>query len=492
MPNDKSDRGRYPVLSSLREMLGLQGDTFISAMKEAVWVPGGVDQLADIIIQSLSIEDQYRLAQELPDEPEVMALIGRLLIALNDHPKRQELGASVIKRAEKLGERATRFLSPYNWYPPVDQIRTILVSPYRLHGASIMMRMQWGGDFEGIEAVWMVRFAAGDLGEVYFLAEDTDKGPLNEMKWMEISMDQALSLITSVAMLQSSVNNGFPFDGMAGVGLWMVLAGDREVAPWIDAAYALEVDRLSAEETALAEMNAVSAGDYLAAYDLMDVCARPDDILEYIANKVEEAKTQGELWRLDASTALDTEKGTQVNVRAWYRTDSEIVDRSYLVRLGEDANGYWRITGLEQLAEEGLGETEVEQYLAHHPQYYAELEVVDMEEMADAMSEPPHGQTSNAVHFSAGPEFDYRQPYDLGRSRDMHWTVTMGDDLAVLVWASNELSLRREVARLQEEGAAGSVIRTGVMDILMLDRVQDAADQGAEPVRILLDSLDVK
>lgn len=492
MSNDKFDRGGYPVLSSLREMLGLEGDAFVSAMKEAVWVPGGVDQLADIIIRSLSPDDQCRLTQELPDEPEVMALIGRLLMALNEHPKRKELGESVMKRAKKLGERAQQYLSPDNWYPPVEDIRTILVSPYRLHAASIMMRMQWGGEFDGIEAMWMIRFAAGDSGEVYFITEDIDKEPLNEMRWMEISMDQALSLIASVSMVQSAVQNHFPFDGMVGVGLYAVLLGGCEVNPWVDSAYLLEAQSLTPQEVALAELNALGSDDYLAAYDLLDASARPGDVLQYLHEQVNESKTQGDLWRLDASLVVEEENYAVVSVRAWYRTDEEIVDRAYQMTLAPDANRFWRIIKMELVAEAGLEDAQLGQYLANHPRYYTELTVADMEVLAETMSDPPQGQSLNAVHFSSGPEYDYRRPYDIGTSRDMHWTVILGEDITVLVWASNELSLRREIARLQDEGAVGEPLRSGVMDLLMLDVVQNAADEGPQQVELLLGAADAE
>lgn len=488
MSNDKSDKDGYPVLSTLREMLGLEGDAFVSAMKEAVWVPGGVDQLADMIIRSLSPDDQYRLARELPDVPEVMALVGRLLIALNEHPSRKSLGDSVLERAHKLGPKAVHYLSPYSWYPPIDKIRTILVSPYRLHAPSIVMRMQWGGEFEGIEAVWMIRFASGDLGEAYFVTEETDKAPLDEMPWMEITMDQALSLITSVGLVQSAVNNRFPFDGMTGVGLWMVLAGGREVAPWVDAVFALESEALSPEETALAEINALSAADYLAAYDLLDPTGRPEDVLQYINDQVEAAKTQGELWRLDAGPAEQESGRARVVLRAWYRSEAGLLDRAYEMILGLDADSHWRIQRMDVVAEEAVAEDQVAQYLANNPRYYTQLRVHDMEELADSMSGPPVSQSDGAVHFSSGPDFDYRLAYDIGASQDLTWTVVLDSDVSVVVWANNELLLRREVARLQEEGAAGDMLRSGVMDLFTLDQVQEAADNSSERLESLLES----
>jgi hypothetical protein len=237
---------------------------------------------------------------------------------------------------------------------------------------------------------------------------------------------------------------------------------------------------------ALAELNALGSDDYLAAYDLLDASARPGDVLQYLHEQVNESKTQGDLWRLDASLVVEEENYAVVSVRAWYRTDEEIVDRAYQMTLAPDANRFWRIIKMELVAEAGLEDAQLGQYLANHPRYYTELAVADMEVLAETMSDPPQAQSLNAVHFSSGPEYDYRRPYDIGTSRDMHWTVILGENITVLVWASNELSLRREIARLQDEGAVGEPLRSGVMDLLMLDVVQNAADEGPQQVELLL------
>lgn len=488
MPNDKSDNRRRPVLSSLREMLGLEGDAFTSAMKEAVWVPGGVDQLADIIVRSLSMDDQFRLTQELPDVPEVMALVGRLLIALNDHPDRKELGQAVMERAQKMGPEAVHYLSPYSWYPPVDQVRSVLVSPYRLHAPSLMLRMIWGGEFEGIEAVWMIRFGADDLGEVYFVTDDGEKAVFEETQWVELDMEQALSLVTAAGLVHSAVNHRFPFDGMTGVGLWMVLAGGREVAPWIDAAFALESDALTPVETALAQVNALNAGDFLAAYDLLDPETRPEEIVPYIEERGQEREGQGELWRLDADPRPEEGGEIHVGLRGWYRLDQAMVDRHMEMALRRDGDGHWRIRRMETVGEETVSAEQVDQYLANHPRYYAQLAIGDLEQLAELLPGPASGQSEHAVHFSSGPDFDYRRPFDIGESQDLTFTIVLDDEVFVMVWARDEILLHREIARLQSNGAAADVIRSGVMDLVTLERVQEAAEVGSEAVIRLLDA----
>ncbi len=486
MSSDKSYRSGHQVLNTLREMLGLEGDAFISAMREAVWVPGGVDQLADLIVRSLSPDDQYRLTEELPDVPEVMALTGRLLLALNTHPGRQALGQEILQRARKVGPEALRYLSPYTWYPPVDQIRTVLVSPYRLHAPSLMLRMQWGGEFEGVEAVWMIRFGAGDLGEVYFVTDDTEKAPFEEMQWIELTMEKALSLITSAGLVSSAVSNHFPFDGMTGVGLWMVLAGGREVAPWIDSAYALEMEPLSAKQAALAELNALNVGDFLAAYDLLDPENRLQDVLKYIEETAAERSQQGELWRLDSGPVTETGDTATLVLRGWYRQGSHMVDRAWETDLRRDGEGHWRVRRMDVVSEETVNEDHVDQYLRNHPRYFAQLAIEDMENLAELMPGPPDGQTDRAVHFSSGPDFDYRNPYDIAQSQDVNFTIVLDDEAFAIVWASNEILLHREISRLQEQGAAAEVILSGVTDLVTAERIQDATDEGSQAVNRLL------
>lgn len=489
MSHDKDDTEKFRVLSSLREMLGLEGDSFISAMREAVWVPGGVDQLADIIVRSLSTEDVYRLTRELPNEPEVMALVGRLLVTLNDHPEREALGQSVIARARKLGPKALHYLSPYSWYPPTDEIATILVSPYRLHSSSLMMRMQWGGSYDGIEAVWMIRFGAGDIGEAYFITEELDKAPFVDMKWVEVTMDEALSLITAVGMVQSAVNNRFPFDGMTGVGLWMVLAGGREVRPWIDGSFVLEAEELSPEEVALAEMNALNAGDFLAAYDLLMPEARPEDVLDYIGQQVAAMDETGDLWRLHNESAAVYDGRAILQLRAWYRVGDEMIDRILTLDLVRGSDGHWRIHQMDMLSEEAVEDSQIAQYLARHMRYYAVLSVYDMEGLAELLPGPPNQQTARAIHFSAGPDFDYRCAFDIGNSQDLMWTVILDQENHLIVVARDEIALRRETARLQDEQAVGETRRTGVIDLFTLEAAQHTAEDGVEAVERLLSSL---
>jgi hypothetical protein len=486
MSNDKSDRGGRPVLTTLREMLGLEGEAFIGAMKEAVWVPGGVDQLADMIIRSLSVEDQYRLTRELPDVPEVMALIGRLLLALNDHPRRKDLGAEVIARAQQLGQQAINYLSPYSWYPPVDKIKSIRVSPTRLESSTITLRMQWGDEYEGIEAVWVIRFAAGELGEVYFSTDEADAEGLDELPWMTLDMDQALSLITAAGMVQSAVNSRFPFDGMAGVGLWMVLAGGREVRPWIDGSFELEAHPLGPQEVALAEVNALSAGDYLAAYDLCHADWRNEDVLEYIAERIKERPATGELWRLDAGPVEQKGGAPSVTLRAWYRVDEGLVDRAYEVDLLADEAGRWRIARMDLIQEGSVDEAERDQYLANNLRYYAQLPVLDMEELAELMPGAPVSQSGGAVHFVSGADVDYRHPYDIAKRQDLTWTVNLNGDITILVSASDEILLRREVQRLQDEDAAGDILGSGTLDLALLDQISEAANEGADRLEHLL------
>lgn len=488
MSNDKVDRGGRPVLTTLREMLGLEGDAFIDAMKDAVWVPGGVDQLADMIIRSLSVEDQYRLTRELPDVPEVMALVGRLLLALNEHPRRKELGAEVIARAQKLGEQAFNYLSPYSWYPPADKIESIRVTPTRLESSTVMMRMQWGGEFSGIEAVWVVRFAAGELGEVYFSADDSDTAALDKMTWLTLTMDQALSLITAAGMVQAAANNRFPFDGMAGVGLWMVLAGGREVQPWIDGSYELQATALTSQEVALAEVNALNAGDYLAAYDLGHPDRRSSDVLEYISECISRGAENGELWRLDAGPVVE-EKGTASgNLRTWYRVGERLVDRAYAVELTTDEAGRWRILRRELIQEQPVDEAELSQYLTNNLRYYAQLPVADMEELAELMPGAPISQSGGAVHFATGSEVDYRRPYDIAQGQELTWTVNLNGDLTILVAAGDEILLRREITRLQDEGAVGEIQRSGTLDLTLIEKIREAANDGADHLDHLLDT----
>lgn len=489
MSNDKSDRGGRPVLTTLREMLGLEGEAFTAAMKEAVWVPGGVDQLADMIIGSLSVEDQYRLTRELPDVPEVMALIGRLLIALNDHPKRQALGEEVISRAQRLGDSAIQYLSPHSWYPAAEKIRTVLVSPTRLVSSTLVLRMLWGDEFEGIEAVWLLRFAAGDRGEVYFSTDDADKSDLDEMSWMTLTMKDALRLIAAVEMVQSATSKHFPFDGMAGVGLWMVLTRGRDVRPWIDGSYALQAEPVSPQEVALAALNALNAGDYLAAYDLQHPNLRPPDILEYLQHCTDERPRSGDLWRLDAGPVDERNGGAAaVMVRAWFQSAAGLIDRAYDVELTCDEAGHWRITRLDLVDEQAVGDSARDQYLANHLRYYVQLPVLDMEELADLMPGSPVSQSGGAVHFVAGPDMDYRRPYDVARSQELTWTVNLNSNLNILVSGSNELLLRREVVRLQSEGAVGDIVRSGTMNLDIMDKIQEAATNGSDRLTDLLDA----
>ncbi len=490
MPNDRDDKGRFRVLPSLYEMLGLTSDAFVGAMKEAVWVPGGVDQLSDIIIRAFGQNELARIIQELPDIPEVMALIGRILIALNDYPERETLGQEVIARARQAGPAAIRYLSPYSWYPPVEEIREFLVSPYRLHAASLMMRMRWGGTFEGIEAVWVLRFAAGSSGEAYFVTDGAEQQAFDEMQWQPITMEDALGLITLVGLVQSAVNNQFPFDGMTGVGLWMVLAGGREVRPWIDASYALETEPLSAENAARAYVNALNNGDYAAAYDLLAPDARPDDILDYIEQESADMPAAGDLWRLDAETRVPADHRPTLVAEAWYWTDDQLWERQTEMEMVRDADQHWRIARIDVKSERALDESSVERYLGQYPRYYAILPIQDIEDLVDLLPAPPTRGGEGVVHFSDGPEFDYREPFDMGASRDVDWTIILGEPGYVMIFARDELLLRRELTRLQDDEAVGDVARTGVVDLLTEDRIQRAAEDGPDALKGLLDRLD--
>ncbi|NMP20891.1 hypothetical protein [Sulfobacillus harzensis] len=482
MARDKEDKGKFRVLASLGQMLGLTGDAFVNAMKEAVWVPGGVDQLADLIVRTLSPDEVARLIQELPDVAEVMALIGRLLIALNDRPDREALGRSVIQRARQLGPEAVKFLSPYSWYPPVDQIQEILVSPYRLHAASLMMRMRWGGPYEGIEAIWLLRFSAGAIGEAYFVTDSEQQDVFKDMVWKTLTMDEALSLLTLVGMVQSAVNNRFPFDGMVGVGLWMVLAGGREVKPWIDGSYLLENEILTPLEVAMAYENARNNADYAACYDMLMDEARPTDILDYIAAQERDQAQTGDLWRLQGEILDESSDAVRVALHGWYRPDEEeLVERVTTALLRRDSQGYWRIAAMSVSEEGPVNDADLAQYLAMNPRYFALAPVEDMDALAELLPGPSSLQQQPGVfHFSQGMEFDYRRSFDIGSANDMEWTLMADEPQFLLIFARDEVSLRRELARLEHEQAIGQPDRLGVVDLPGQEAMQDAAEEGVD------------
>lgn len=490
MARDKDDKNKFRVLASLGQMLGLTGDAFINAMKEAVWVPGGVDQLADLIVRTLSPDEVARLVQELPDVPEVMALIGRLLIALNDRPDREALGRSVIQRARELGPDALKYLSPYSWYPPADHIEEILVSPYRLHAASLMMRMRWGGSYQGIEAIWLLRFSAGAIGEAYFITDVEQHQVFDEMAWKSLTMDEALSLITLVGMVQSAVNNRFPFDGMVGVGLWMVLAGGREVQPWIDSSYLLEQEPLSPIEVGLAYMNALNNDDFAAGYDMLMEDARPADILDYIRDKVQEAAGRGELWRLEAEVQEEQAEAVTLALHGWHRGEDGLVDRQTEVSLRRDDQGHWRIVRIRVTQEEPVNDEELAQYLARHIRYFALMPVMDMEVLADLLPGPSSLDQEGVFHFSQGTEFDYRRPFDIGTANDLEWTLLADEPEYLIVFARDEVTLRREVARLQQNRAAGEPDRLGTVALPQQEVIRHLAEEGLDALFEFFEGLD--
>lgn len=490
MARDKDDKSKFRVLASLGEMLGLTGDAFINAMKEAVWVPGGVDQLADLIVRTLSPDEVARLVQELPDVPEVMALIGRLLIALNDRPDREALGRSVIQRARQLGSEALKYLSPYSWYPPVDQIEEILVSPYRLHAASLMMRMRWGGSYRGIEAIWLLRFSAGAIGEAYFITDAEQHEVFDEMAWKSLSMEEALSLITLVGMVQSAVNNRFPFDGLVGVGLWMVLAGGREVRPWIDSSYLLEQEPLSPVEVGLAYMNALNNDDFAASYDMLLEGARPDDILDYIQDKAQEAGHRGELWRLQAEVLEEHAEAVTLALHGWHRVEDRLVDRNTEVSLRRDDQGYWRIVRSHVTQEEPVKDADLAQYLVRHVRYFALMPVTDMEVLAELLPGPSSLDQEGVFHFSQGTDFDYRRPFDIGTANDLEWTLLADEPEYLMIFARDEVTLRREVARLQQHRAAGEPDRLGTVDLPQQEVLRDLAEEGLDALFEFFEGLD--
>lgn len=486
MPRD-DEKGKFRVLASLGHMLGLTGDAFISAMKEAVWVPGGVDQLADLIIRTLSTDDVARLVQELPDVPEVMALVGRLLISLNDWPGRADLGQQVIERARAVGPDAVQYLSPYSWYPPVDQIEEILVSPYRLEGASLVLRMRWGGSYQGIEAVWLLRFGAGMVGDAYFITDPEQSTGFESMTWQPLTMDQALQLITLLGLVHSAVNDRFPFDGMVGVGLWMVLAGGREVRPWIDASFFLERDALSGVEVALAYGNALNNSDYAAAFDLLANGTRPDDILDYIRDAVEARKQAGDLWRLDAEVQDEGTDTLHLVLHGWYRTQAGLVARETAISVARDGAGQWRVSRVATTAEQAVPDRERDQYLAGNPRFYALLPVYRMEALADMLPGPSALQQEGVLFFAQGTDVDYRRPFDLGAANSMAWTLMSAESGYLIVFARDEVSLRREVARLQQQQAVGEADRLGVVDLMGQEALQEAAASGLDAVFGLID-----
>lgn len=488
MADDKRKTGKVRALKTIGDMLGLTGEPFKGAMREAVWVPGGVDQLADMIIRSLSSNDLVRLIDELPDFPEVMALIGRLLIALNDHPDREAVGHRVTARARVLGSEAMRFLSPHAWYPSAEHIDEILVTPYRLHGASVMVRMKWGGQFAGIEALWMLRFAAGLTGEVYFMNEEPDQGSFDDMLWQSITMDQALGLIALVGMVQSAVNNRSPFDDMTGVGLWMVLAGGREVRPWIDCSYALEHEPLDAVEVALVYVNALNSEDYLAAYDVLDTESRPQDVLAFIAGEVESLERQGTLWRLEVFSDECRETDADVKLYQWFWTGIAIEQRELSLHLRVDDQEHWRIQRVEALSATPLPDRVLQAYLTRHHRFYGLYSVSDIDALAHAMDMDPEYETESVVGFSSGPEFDYRRPFDIGNSSDLDWIVLLEGKGELLVFARDEILFRREVSRLQQQQLIGNALQTGTADLLRKEQMELTAEQGSEALGKLLET----
>lgn len=489
MPKDRDDSKRPRILTALRDMLGLPGDAFLGAMKEAVWVPGGVDQLADIVVRSFSGEDLVRLIDELPDDPEMMALIGRILVTLSEHPDREALGQAVMERARAAGPKAVQYLSPYSWYPPKDQIEEILVSRHRLHDSHVTLRMRWGGEYQGIEAIWHISYAIGEVGEVYFVTEEASSSGYDESAWQTIDLDHALGLITAAGMVQSAVNNRFPFDGMTGVGLWMVLAGGREVIPWIDAAYALEHDEATARETVLAEGNALSAGDLLLAYDLLDPSLRPADVLDYIDEQMARRPELGRLWRLDVEPNIDEDRAARMTLYGWYLRDGAIWDRVMAVETARDADSHWRIRRWDVTSERPLPDADLDQYLTMHPRYFAVLPVYDLESLAELLPETSEQLHDGVLAFASGNAADYLKPYDVATSQAMLWMVMLEDDGQVVVVASDELSLRREVQHLAEQGAAGEPYQTGMMNLMDVEQLKAAAKEGPEALASLLDGL---
>ncbi len=489
MPKDREDSKRSRVLTALREMLGLPGDAFLGAMKEAVWVPGGVDQLADIVVRSFASEDLVRLIDELPDEPEMFALMGRILVTLSEHSEREDLGQEVMERARNAGPKAVQYLSPYSWYPPKDQIEEILVSYHRLHDSHVTLRMRWGGEYEGIEAIWHISYAIGEVGEVYFVTEEASSSGYDDAAWQPVDLDHALGLITAAGMVQSAVNNRFPFDGMIGVGLWMVLAGGREVIPWIDAAYALERDMPTAREVVLAEGNALSAGDLLLAYDLLDPSLRPNDVLDYIDEQMTRRPDLGRLWRLDVEPNIDEDRAARMTLYGWYLRDGAVWDRVMAVEAARDAASHWRIRRWDITSERRLPDADLNQYLSMHPYYFAALPVYDLEALAELLPETSESLHEGVLAFTTGEATDYLKPYDVATSQTMLWMVMLEDDGQVVIVASDELSLRREIQHLGDQGATGDAQQTGTLNLMDVERLKDAAKEGPEALAALLGSL---
>ncbi len=479
MSKDRFGAGGSSILGWLGDMLGLEEESLIWALKEAIQVPGGIDEIADLIIQNVSFADQIRLARELPEEPEVFALLGRLLVALQRHPGSFSLRTLVLARARRLGEPALQHLSPRSWYPDTEQIRTVWVSPDRLSSPFMMMRMQWGGEFEGLEALWLLRFGEGERSDAYFVAGDDETNRFAEMPWMELSLPQALSLIASTVLVQSAVEGAIAFDSMVGLGLWMALGGNGDVPPWVEGLHELQAQPLDAADTARMEFHALNAKDYLAAHSVLDPRLRPTELLSAIRCGRRQEEERGELWRLDSVLEEVADGQAVVHVEAWYKQAGDVVRCRYEVRLHRVDEGPWLIWQLEVLGEEGVDIRQVERYLERHPRYWAQLNVLDLQELARVLSATVKSGNPSGLHFGSDSTLDYRLAFDIGSHAPLHWTVVPGEEARLLVWARDELLLRREVVRLQEEGAVGEMLRSGMMDLVQVRQAQTAVDERA-------------
>lgn len=457
-----SHRDRPRMLRSLGEVLGLDSDSFISAMKEAVWVPGAVDQLADVIARTLSLDDIRWLLNDLPEEPEMMALVGRLLLLLNDQPDYQLLAERVRLRAQQLGPTAQQFFSSTSWYPPVSEIARVLVTPTRLQSPSMMMRMQWGANYQGIEVVWLLRFDANARTEAYFISDASDRDTTEQHPWQTISRNQAVSLLGALMLARQQESGQMAFDGMVARGLWLELCQGKPVKPWIDAAYALQSDPLSIEQVAIAAIEAADVGDFLAVYSLFAIPSRDKDILSFLTGQQDLWARRGRLWRLAVKSSEVQSSTATVVLQGWFRLHNRTMQGTFAITLMEDRPGQWKIRDIEQRAWGPWVLEEERAYCTGHPRYWAQMSVEHMGFLGESMPGLPIRQRQDALYFAHEVMPDYRVPYDLATRQDLGWIVLPQDNLVVIL-ASDEILLHRDIERLRDNGSTSGLDRTGII-----------------------------
>ncbi len=461
------------------QFLGVSQAEFVRALTQAEHVPGAIDSLVDSIRALLTPNEIAQVIRELASMPAAFSLIGRIEgLYPSDFRIQRE-----IERFHRIailrGEKMVDMWSPKHWYPPLEDIQQVLVTRHRMQGSSILIRMAWGEEYDGVQALWMVRYDGTGLPSLNFVV-DQDLLSQEPLDWTHVSLDEALGLMETARLMQS-IRSPYSIEdaNCAAVNFWRALTQDKTPTELVDWAYRLEGQEMTPEKVAFVFVHAKTQGDLVLVYDLLTESERPKSLKEYLKNQwtqfegYDVVKTE-----LTASQTL-ADGRRRVIITVWDNNGQGLEQYQFRLGLMQDDRGQWRVHSVKESIHRPAEVTENTRALTSLSVPVGFFPLLRAEEFhLDLPGAVPAYESPLVVTFVAGQDMDYQMPLDLSLQWRYRWSVV--ENSYVILMALTDELYQIEMERLKGMGRIGAPLHEDTVRFLDIEELLAMAEDGID------------